>query len=152
MKIRFRFIQDEAIDGIEVVIRAKGKNDEVEALLSKLSSEQNRVISASTLSQEYDIITEDIILVMRDGRYLTARTLSGDYVIKDTLANVEELLDPAWFVKISQSEIINLMYVKRWDFVGGGVIQIEMKNDIICYTSRRYAVRIRKILTKGREK
>jgi len=150
MGIRFRFVQDEAIEGIDVIIIAKEKNDEVEALLSKLSSDQNQVVSASTLSQEHNIITEDIISVMRDGRYLTAKTLSGDYIIKDTLAHIEELLDPTWFVKISQSEIINLKYVKRWDFVGSGVVQIEMKNEITCYTSRRYAAYIRKILIKGK--
>ena len=88
---------------------------------------------------------------MRDGRYVTAKALDGDHVVRDALVRVEADLDPAWFVKISQSEIINLRHVKRWDFVGGGIIQIRAENGIICHTSRRYAAHIRNILMKGRE-
>jgi DNA-binding LytR/AlgR family response regulator len=149
MGVKFRFIQDDALGrDIEITVRAAEKNERVEKLLSLLSENSEWLISGQQLSEKYDINASDIILVMRDGRYVTAKTVRGDYIIKDALTRVEECLDPMWFVRISQSEIINLKYVKSWDFVGGGIIQVKMDHGIVSYTSRRYAKQIRETLKK----
>ena len=149
MSVKFRFIHDDALgNDIEITVRAAEKNERVEKLLSKLAESSGQLISGQILSEKYDIDTSDIILVMRDGRYVTAKTVRGDYIIKDALTRVEESLNPTWFVRISQSEIINLKYLKNWDFVGGGIIQIKMENGIITHSSRRYATQIRDMLLK----
>jgi DNA-binding LytR/AlgR family response regulator len=150
MGIRFRFIQDEAAEGVDIAIRAKEKNVQIKALLRALSEAADKSACEQAFMEKYGIPLGSVILVMRDGRYVTAKALDGDHVVRDALVRVEADLDPAWFVKISQSEIINLRHVKRWDFVGGGIIQIQAENGIICHTSRRYAAHIRKILMKGR--
>lgn len=150
MDVRVRFVKDETADDIEIIICAREKNEQVEELLSALSLNPSRLISAQTFSEEHDIKMDDIILVMRDGRYVTAKTVKGDHIIKDALARVAESLDPKWFVRTSQSEIINLKYLKRWEFVGGGIIRIQMENNIVCHTSRRYASQIRETLLKRR--
>lgn len=150
MAIRFRFVQDDTVQGIDVTVRAGEKNQTVEALLSKLQAVAERSAYGQAFAEKYGINLNDVILVVRGGRYVTARTVAGEHVIKDALMRVEEKLDPVWFVRISQSEIINLKYVKRWDFVGGGIIQIEMHSNIICHASRRYASQVRETLRKGR--
>ena len=105
MGVKFRFIHDDALgNDIEITVRAAEKNERVEKLLSKLAENSGQQISGQILSEKYDIDTSDIILVMRDGRYVTAKTVRGDYIIKDALTRVEESLNPTWFVRISQSE------------------------------------------------
>lgn len=149
MGIKIRFIQVDTLDkDIEIEVRAAEKNERVEELLSVISENFEQNISGQLLSEQYDVKISDIILVMRDGRYVTAKTVDGDYIIKDALTRVEERLDPAWFVRISQSEIINLKYLKNWDFVGGGIIQVKMENGIETYTSRRYAKQIHETLKR----
>jgi len=151
--VKLRFIQDDALGSdIEIAVRAAEKNERVKKLLSSLSEHFKQLVSNQLFSEKYNINTSDIILIMRDGRYVTAKTIGGDHTIKDALTRVEESLDPAWFVRVSQSEIINLKYLKKWDFVGGGVIQVEMENSIVSYTSRRYAKQIREIFLKRRAK
>ncbi|MGI6334624.1 MAG: LytTR family DNA-binding domain-containing protein [Saccharofermentanales bacterium] len=153
MGINFRFIQDDALgEDIEVTVRAAEKNERVEKLLSVLSDHSGQLIYNQLFSRKYHINASGIILIMRDGRYVTAKTVGGDYTIKDALTRVEESLDPAWFVRISQSEIINLKYLKNWDFVGSGVIQVRMAHGIVSYTSRRYAKQIHEMLLKRRAK
>ncbi len=152
MAVRFSFVQDDTVQGIDVTVRAKEKNETVEALLSKLRTASEHSAYGRIFMEKYGIHLNDVIVVMRGGRYVTARTAESEHVIRDALTRVEEELDPVWFVRISQSEIINLKYVKRWDFVGGGIIQIEMQNNIICYASRRFASHIRDTLRKGRAK
>ncbi len=150
MDVRFSFVQDDTVSGIDVIVRAREKNEAVRELLSKLSAVSVRSAYGNAFAETYDISINDIILVVRGGRYVTAKTITGDRIIKDALVRIEEKLDPVWFVRISQSEIINLKYVKKWDFVGGGIIQINMENEIICHASRRYASHIRDTLRKGR--
>jgi len=151
--VKFRFIHDDTLgEDIEITVRAAEKNERVEKLVSALSEKFEQTTTAGLFFERYGINNSDLVLVMRDGRYVTAKTLTGDHVIKDALARVEECLDPAWFVRISQSEIVNLKYLKNWDFVGGGVIQIKMENGLVTHTSRRYAMQIRQTLLKGRSK
>ncbi len=149
MSVKFRFVQDDALAGnIEIIVRAAEKDERVERLLAVLSENSGQMISGRQFLEKYDINSSGIILVMRDGRYVTAKTVRGDYIIKDALTRVEECLDPAWFVRISQSEIINLKHLKNWEFVGGGVIQVKMENGIVSYTSRRYTKQIHETLKR----
>lgn len=153
VSIKVRFILDDTLGGdIEITVCAAEKNERVKKLLTTLSDHFRQLGSSQLFSEKYHINTSSIILIMRDGRYVTAKTVGGDYTIKDTLTRVEESLDPAWFVRISQSEIINLKYLKNWDFVGGGIIQVKMEHGIVSYTSRRYAKQIREIFLKRRAK
>ncbi|MGI6249403.1 MAG: LytTR family DNA-binding domain-containing protein [Acutalibacteraceae bacterium] len=152
MNVRFRFLEDDTVDGIEVIVRAKNKDPQVEALLVKLAEDSKELIPGHAFNEKYGINIDDVIHLMRDGRYVTATTVDGEHIIKDALSQTEELLDPVWFVRISQSEIINLRYLEHWDFVSGGFIQIRMEKGIICYTSRRYTTQIREKILKRRGK
>jgi DNA-binding LytR/AlgR family response regulator len=151
--LKIRFIEDDALgEDIEVTVRAAEKSGRVNKLLSALSGYSKHLASGQQFSEKYHINASRIILIMRDGRYVTAKTVDGDYTIKDALTRVEECLDSAWFVRISQSEIINLKYLKNWDFVGGGIIQVKMEYGIVSYTSRRYAKQIHEMFLKRRAK
>lgn len=150
MAFKLKFIFDETIKETEVIIKAKEQNDEVNEILERLGEPKNDVISCNVLSDEELIDINDIILISKDGRFLSVKTTNGEFVLNEPLYQIEEKLDPVWFVKISQSEIVNLKYVKKWSFEGGGILRIEMENGIKSYTSRRYSVKIREILRKGR--
>ena len=107
------------------------------------------VIIDKTLTDEDAIDVNDVVIISKDGRLLSVKTKNGEFVLNEPLYKIEERLDPVRFVKISQSEIVNLDYVERWNFEGGGVIMVEMIGGTRTYTSRRYAAEIRKILKKG---
>lgn len=153
MDVRIYFIEaDELGEDIEITVRAAERNKRAKNLLSALSKHSKQLTSSQLFQEKYHLNVSRIILIMRDGRYVTAKSVDGDFTIKDTLTHVEELLDPAWFVRISQSEIINLKYLKKWDFVGGGIIKVKMEQDIVSYASRRYAKKIREMFLKRRAK
>ena len=149
MRIRLKFIKEETADGIEVIVKAKERNQDVEKIFDLLSRETEDGIFGKTLSDEDAIAVNDVIIISKDGRFLSVKTINGEYVLKEPLYKIEERLDPGRFVKISQSEIVNLDYVIRWNFEGGGVIMVEMTNGVKTYTSRRYTSEIRKKLKKG---
>ncbi len=147
MSFKLKFVKDETANEIEVIIKAKEQTEEVDKILELLGSDK---LSCELLSDNQLIDMNDIIILSKSGRFISVKTTNGEYVLSEPLYQVEEKLDPTWFVKISQSEIVNLKYVKQWSFEGGGVIKIEMVNGIRSYTSRRYTKNIREILRGGK--
>ena len=145
---KIRFIQDDTAERTEVIIRAKSQDEEVERIIEALGTDAQTSIVCETLSSSRLIDKNDIVIISKDGRYLSVKTTNGEYVVNEPLYKMEGKLDPVWFIKISQSEIVNLRYVKGWDFSKSGIITIEMINGIRSYTSRRYAKQIREVLRK----
>ena len=146
---KIRFIQDDTAERTEVIIRARAQDEEVERIMEALGTDAQTSIVCETLSSSRLIDKNDIVIISKDGRYLSVKTTNGEYVVNEPLYKMEEKLDPVWFIRISQSEIVNLRYVKGWDFSKSGIITIEMINGIKSYTSRRYAKQIREVLRKG---
>ena len=146
---KIRFIQDDTAERTEVIIRARAQDEEVERIMEALGTDAQTSIVCETLSSSRLIDKNDIVIISKDGRYLSVKTTNGEYVVNEPLYKMEEKLDPVWFIRISQSEIVNLKYVKGWDFSKSGIITIEMVNGIKSYTSRRYAKQIREVLRKG---
>ncbi len=152
MGIKLKFVQDYSANDVEIIIRAKEQNEEVEKILKTLENDINDNIVGDVLSNEQLIDKKDIIIISKSGKYLSVKTINGEYVLSEPLYKIEEKLDKLWFVKISQSEIVNLKYVKKWELQSGGIIKIELLNGVSSYTSRRYAIQIKKILKKGNNK
>ncbi len=149
MAIKVSFIQDDRAEEIEVIVKAKEQTEEVDRLIRSLRGEVG-ALRGDPISEEEEIDVGEIVIISKSGRYLSVKTISGEYVLKEPLYKIEERLDKTQFVRISQSEIVNLKFVEGWSFDGGGIIKIELTNGISSYTSRRYAVEIRKLFGKRR--
>ena len=145
---KIKFVRDDSSDDIEIIVKAKEANEEVQKILELLGD--NESLECHLLSDKTLLDTQDIVLISKLGRHTSVQTINGEYVLKDPLYRIEEKLNKTWFVRISQSEIVNLKYVKKWNFEGGGIIKIELINGIFSYTSRRYAVKIREILKEAK--
>ncbi len=59
---------------------------------------------------------------------------------------IEEILDKKKFVRISQSENINIKRVKNFDFSVTGTIGLELENGDITWVSRRRIKDVRALL------
>ena len=73
-------------------------------------------------------------------------TEKGEYALKFRMYELEEKLDKNCFVRISNSEIINLKKVKSFDLSLTGTICVKMKNGRVTYASRRYVSKIKQVL------
>ena len=69
---------------------------------------------------------------------MLAVTGKGEYTVRIRLYEIEERLNPGQFVRISNSEIINLKKVKNFDLSFTGTICVELVNGMTTYVSRRY--------------
>ena len=89
---------------------------------------------------------ESIFRIYAEEGKVLARTESGLYQIRLRLYELEERLDDSKFVRISNSEIVNLKKVKSLDLSFVGTICMELSNGEVSYVSRRYVSKIKKKL------
>lgn len=130
----------------KIIIKTSSMNEEVQKIVSMLSKDEIKVISGMK-DDKVEILDENnISRVYAQNGMVYASTQNGVYVLKLRLYEIEEILNNKKFVRISKSEIINLREVKNFDFSFVGTISVQMKNNDVCYVSRRFVSKIKKIL------
>ena len=131
---------------LELNIDEKVKETLVVVSANKIDKEVQNLINYIEYSSEYLIgIVEDkasiidideIIRVYIEDRKTFVVTVKDTYVVKKKLYEVESMVTRN-FIKISQSEIANIKFIKNLDFSNTGTIVIKYKNSDISYVSRR---------------
>ncbi len=135
--------------------------EEPEALIitPRMSEEVNKIVDyIGKLNEEPTVISgvkDDKVEILEQGEFIRAyaeggkvfvRTEKGLYQVRLRLYELEERLDGSIFVRISNSEIVNLKKVKSIDLSFIGTICMEMSDGEVSYVSRRYVSKIKKIL------
>ena len=134
--------------------------EEPEALIitPRMSEEVNKIVDyIGKLNEEPTVISgvkDDKVEILEQGEFIRAyaeggkvfvRTEKGLYQVRLRLYELEERLDGSIFVRISNSEIVNLKKVKSIDLSFIGTICMEMSDGEVSYVSRRYVSKIKKI-------
>ena len=69
-----------------------------------------------------------------------------EYILRLRLYEAEERLNGKGFVRISNSEIINIKKAKKFDLSTVGTICVSLANGNVSFVSRRYVTKIKKTL------
>ena len=144
---------------LNINIDAGAKEPEIMITTAHMTEDVNRVVEfVSRLEDAPTIISgiredkvelldqESIVRIYAEDGKVFARTDAGLYQIRMRLYEVEERLDSSKFVRISNSEIVNLKKVKSLDLSLVGTICMELSNGEVSYVSRRYVSKIKKVL------
>lgn len=130
----------------KVIIMASSVTEEVNNVLKKLSEDTSQIISGSKNGKIKVLEQEDFIRIYANDKKVFAVTVEGEYVLRQRLYELEERLDARLFVRISNSEIINLKKVSHFDLNFTGTICVRLSDGTTTYVSRRYVSKIKKIL------
>ena len=132
----------------KIIIETDRMTDEINGIIKKLSD--NSANSTGLLTgfrgdtvQALDMT--EIIRVYSGSGKVFAVTSNGEYTLKIRLYEAEERLD-GHFVRISNSEIINIKKAKNFDLSFVGTICVRMCDNSASYVSRRYVAKIKQIL------
>lgn len=129
-----------------VIILTASMSEDVNIILSKLSDKAPQIISGIKDDKVEVIEQADLIRIYASSGKVFAVTHKGEYTLRLRLYEIEERLPPHQFVRISNSEIINLKNVNNFDLSFTGTICVKLANDTITYVSRRYVSKLKKIL------
>ena len=130
----------------KVIILTASMTEDVNIILSKLLNQTPQIISGSKDNKIEVIEQADLIRIYASNGKVIAATRKGEYALRHRLYEIEERLPPHQFVRISNSEIINLKNVNSFDFSLSGTICVKLADGTATYVSRRYVSKLKKIL------
>lgn len=130
----------------KVIILTASMTEEVNALVVKLSGHTPQVISGCRGDKIEVIDPAELIRIYAGSGKVYAVTEKGTYVLRLRLYEAEQRLPPHRFVRISNSEIINLKKVQNFDLSFTGTICVKLCSGDVTYVSRRYVSKIKDIL------
>lgn len=134
---------------MEVLIIAQEQSRTVNALYEHIVEFDKK--SLETLTAYRDDIAKivnmtDVFRIYTGNQKVYIQTHQGEYAIRYRLYELEEALDKKQFLRISNSEIVNVKKIRDIDLSIIGRICIRFLNDTQTYVSRRYIPKIKKSL------
>ncbi len=130
----------------KIIVVTDKITDEINMLIKNLSYTNNQVIAGFKDDTVELLQQDDILRVYSLDKNIYALTANGKYRLRMRLYEIEEKLDKSKFVRISNSEIINLHKVKNFDLSFTGTICVCLCDNSNTYVSRRYVSKIKQVL------
>ena len=137
---------DKSVAKPRVIIVTSEITEEINALVQTLSESGPRMIAGFRDDTVTVLDEKDILRIYAANGRVYAVLPSGEYVIRLRLYEAEERLKPFRFVRISNSEIINLKKVGSFDLSFAGTICVILSDGSKTYVSRRYVTKIKEVL------
>lgn len=130
----------------KITVTASALTDELKELLLRLEHGRPTAITAYEADRAVLLSPEHILRFFADGKSVCVQTQDGTYSVRQRLYELEALLDPHRFVRISHSEIVNLAHVCALDLKLSGTIRMTLTGDVTCFVSRRSLKKIKQAL------
>ena len=130
----------------KIIILTEKMSDEINLLVRKITEDVPQMIAGFQNDQLKVLEQDDRCRIYTANNKVFANTSDGDYSLRLRLYELEERLEKNDFVRISNSEIINIRKVKAFDLSFTGTICVKLIDGTVTYVSRRYVPKIKQIL------
>jgi DNA-binding LytR/AlgR family response regulator len=144
MKIKLIFNQK--YEETQIHICSKDNTSEIGKLYRIIDSAVNASITAYEEDKICLLSSTDIIHIFTQDLKVYIATIDGVYRSHQRLYELEQELDESRFIRVSNSEIVNIKKIKRMDTSLTGTIRMYLDCDREAYVSRRYVTKIKKAL------
>lgn len=135
----------------KIIIVAGADTGELDRLKAWLSGLSLGPVPARRGEEKLLLPQGDFLRFYADGKGVSGQTAEETYAVPLRLYELEERLDRARFVRISNGEIINLDKVTAVDLSLSGTIRMTLNGTAHVYVSRRYVKRIKETLCQRRD-
>lgn len=137
---------DSSRSDTKVIVMAPSMTEEIDSLVKMLSDNTPHFLTGSRNNKLEILEPADLIRIYSSSGKVFAVTPKGEYTLRLRLYELEQRLDHNRFVRISNSEIINLKKVEHFDLNFTGTICAKLTNGTKSYVSRRYLPKIKQML------
>ncbi len=147
--VSIELVIDEKCVDPEVTIRAKEKSKQVEDIIYAIENVTENGFPMIPAYGDNGLVLlsqRDIIRVYVEDRKVMIQTEKGLYSVRKRLGGIEDELNPSRFIRISQSEIINIYKVKCFELNIAGTIGVVFENGSRSWASRSCVKAVRDIL------
>lgn len=144
MKVELK-IDDKYIDP-EIHVCNNEDNSQIRQLKKTVEDAIGGSITAMDDDKTVIVMYSDIVRFYSANKNVYVTTMDATYRVRDRLYELEARLDATKFVRISNSEIINVSKLIKLDTNMTGTIKMYLKGNQETYVSRRYVPKIKKAL------
>lgn len=144
--MKVEVIVDKNYSEPKIVIYTNSISKDVSDLLNQIEKSSTTSLNGFLDDKVCILDLQDIYLFYSENGKVYAKTSDNTYNIKYRLYSLENMLSNKNFIRISNSEIINLKKVKNLDFAFLGTIKINFLNGTYTYASRRFIKKIKEYL------
>ena len=106
------------------------------------------VMSIKEKGREYRVPVKEIIWIKAEGNYLVLQTKARHFLLRMTMNMVETELDPAVFVRVHRSYMVNMAHVRSTRYSGNNEFIFTMSNGQHVLSGRNYKEQIATLLTE----
>jgi DNA-binding LytR/AlgR family response regulator len=128
------------------IIETAEMTPELTRLIQQLTARTAVPIIGYQQDKAFPLQQDSLVRVWAANGHVYAATETGEFLLRQRLWELEERLDSHHFIRISNSEIINLRRVIAFDLSLTGTICVILQGGQISYVSRRYVRTIRQAL------
>ena len=130
----------------KIIILTASMTEDVSRIVKELSENGSSVLSGYKDGKIEILEQSELIRIYANSGKVFAVTCKGEYILPHRLYEIEHRLPPHQFVRISNSEMINLKKVDHFDLSFSGTICVKLSDGTITYVSRRCVSKLKKIL------
>ena len=134
----------------KLVIHAAQDTPELRELARQLAGISLGPLQVWEEERSFLLPQNEFLRFYTEGKGVCAQTADRTYTVRLRLYELEERLDPLRFVRISNSEIVNLDRVTAIDLSYTGTICMTLDGSVSSYVSRRYVKKIKDVLKQKR--
>ena len=134
----------------KILVLAGEDSPELQRLLKELKGLEPAPIAVWQGDRSRNLPQKEFLRFYTEGKGVAAQTGEGCYEVRLRLYELEERLDSMKFVRISNSEIVNLERITAVDLSMAGTIRMTLDGQYAAYVSRRYMKKIKETLQLGR--
>lgn len=135
----------------EIIICGPENTPKLKELFQLVADSVNERITVYEENDAVNVPCASILRFYTRGQRVVAQTQACEYAVRYRLYELEEMLEKQNFVRISNSEIVNVHKIRRLDTSMAGTIHMYLDGDVETYVSRRYVSKIKQVLGMGKE-
>lgn len=144
--MRIKLFLQKQLEETEIHICFREFTDEVSQLKETVEQAVNFTITGYTENGARMLVADSIVRIYTEGKNVYAASEDKVFRIHQRLYELEEMLKERNFIRISNSEIVNVKKILRLDTSVTGTIRIFLKGGMESYVSRRNVTKIKKAL------
>ena len=144
--MKIKLLLHKQITEPEIHICFSEYSEEIKKIKETIEQAVNVTIMGYIEDKVEVLAVDSIVRIYTQGKNVFAATIEKEYRLHQRLYELEEMLYHNHFIRISNSEIVNVKKIIRLDTSMAGTIRILLKGNQESYVSRRNVSRIKRAL------
>ena len=144
---------DSRYEETKVIIKCKEMDDSIKNIIDFIKGQDTRfLVGRGEGDMQHILKPAEIHYFHTNNDTVVAVTAKGEFRLKEKLYELEEVLPPSQFIRLSKSVIANLDELSRFEASFNGTLCVYFKSGAKEYVSRNYVNAIKESLKMNRRR